>query len=274
MYLAQAASAPVAYVIGLLIGLAALAGVAMLVARVAQQWRLLRMPAGETAQVMAMHAVVRRQLQYEAALVIATAGYIGVFTLHRQGLFAMPRYVLPLFVLLPALVARLDRLAQWLAACWSWQAIVTPTKSVALAALVVPMLAWNLAACIALRPVQTAARDHGVWIMGRDQPLLALLRAHGVRTVRSNDYWLGPRLTFESNERVIVIMVHPDGTPGFNRYAPYLRQGMADPRPAYLELQGSDEAVQLDARAAARKLAGYTRYIAGGCVIYIPTESS
>ncbi|MGZ3678865.1 MAG: hypothetical protein ACXWQR_09880 [Ktedonobacterales bacterium] len=122
-----------------------------------------------------------------------------------------------------------------------------------------------------MQPVQTAVLDQGVWIMGRDEELLRLLRAHGVRTVISKDYWEGLRLTFESGESVIAVMVTPEGHTGFNRYRPYVTRGLADPRPAYVELTGTVEAQRNLARLCAGQLPGYSARTVGLYTVLVPS---
>jgi hypothetical protein len=124
------------------------------------------------------------------------------------------------------------------------------------------------------RPRPNAAadgcRDHDIWIAGSDDELLRLLHGHHVRTVISNDYWEGLRLTFESGETIITVMVTPQGHPGFNRYQPYVSQGLADPRPAYLELSGTVEASLDLARYDAGQLPGYALVHTGEFVLLLP----
>jgi hypothetical protein len=91
-----------------------------------------------------------------------------------------------------------------------------------------------------------------------------------VATILSNDYWVGQRLTFESGETIRVVMVHPDGTLGFSRYAPYVTAGLADPRPAYLEIQQSSEAIELQQRFSSGSLTGYTESIFGSYLVLLP----
>ncbi|MBA3827197.1 MAG: hypothetical protein H0X24_25300, partial [Ktedonobacterales bacterium] len=113
------------------------------------------------------------------------------------------------------------------------------------------VVAWNLVGCATLTPVATAALDHKhYWIAGNDTALIHLLTSAHVHTLISNDYWVGMRLTFESDERVITVMRFPDGHLGFNRYPPYAARGLADPQPGYLELVGTAEAAALVQRAA------------------------
>jgi hypothetical protein len=97
-----------------------------------------------------------------------------------------------------------------------------------------------------------------------------MLRGHHVRTVISNDYWEGLRLTFESGETIITVMMTPEGHPGFNRYKPYVSQGLADPRPAYLELSGTVEASRDLALFEAGQRPGYTLVHIGEFVLLLP----
>jgi 4-amino-4-deoxy-L-arabinose transferase-like glycosyltransferase len=269
-YLRQAALHPAAYILALALTLISLALVSGAAARVVRQ-RLgspLRFATvggdyGDTARV-------RRQ--GEAALLLLVVGYAAGFALNDQlNVFATPRYLLPLFAGTPLLVAQgagaLVRLDRWLPS----HLPVPPTRRLWLASLLVVLLcSWNLAGDLALTPRQTAARDHGIWIAGNDHELLRMLRGHHVRTVISNDYWEGLRLTFESGETIITVMMTPEGHPGFNRYQPYVSQGLADPRPAYLELSGTVEASRDLALFDAGQRPGYTLVHIGEFVLLLP----
>jgi hypothetical protein len=213
------------------------------------------------------------RLHSEAALLLVFGCYFALFCLNKQGLFATPRYLFPLYSAVPLLASQIARLAALpLPGGRDARATSTPPAlrvglgAVALAAL----LAWNVAGDVAATPLQTAARDHGVWIAGTDQQVLALLHAHQVHTVISNDYWEGLRLTFESGETIITVMLTPEGHPGFNRYPPYVAAGLADPRPAYLELSGTREEALQRARMEAGLLPGYQSIIVGVFTLILP----
>ena len=212
-----------------------------------------------------------RQRQYgRAALLLVVVLYAAAFCLSSQSdIVATPRYLFPLYAGAPLVVGQAETLLRQAGARWtalSGRRARTALLAVPLAALVT----WNLAGAISLTPTQTAARDHGVWITGDDQPLLALLRAHHVRTVISNDYWEGLRLSYESGETIIPVMVTPEGHPGFNRYRPYVREGLADARPAYVELRGTPEAVQHHQAALSGALPGYRETTVGLYTVLVP----
>lgn len=182
-------------------------------------------------------------------------------------IYAIPRYLLPLS---SAIVLVVGGGAQAIAAARSrWPRHATLSTAVAWAALLAVVLS-NLAGNLVVTPKDTAALDHTTWIYGNDASLIALLHAHAVRTVISNDYWEGLRLTYETHERVLTVMVTPQGHPGLNRYAPYVKQGLADPRPGYVELTGTVEA-HLDLRRLhAGALPGYQRVEVGPYTVLVP----
>jgi hypothetical protein len=93
-----------------------------------------------------------------------------------------------------------------------------------------------------------------------------------VQTVISNDYWEGLRLTYASGETIITVMVTPEGHLGFNRYQPYVARGLADPRPAYVELTGTPEAALDAARLRAGALPGYTSQRVGAFTALLPAQ--
>jgi 4-amino-4-deoxy-L-arabinose transferase-like glycosyltransferase len=270
-YLRQAVLHPAAYVLALALTVVALALVFAAAARVVHQ-RIgspLRFSlVGECSDT----ARVRRQ--GEAALLLLVVGYAAAFVLNNQlTVLATPRYLLPLFAGTPLLVAQGSGALVWL----DWRVPnrlpMPPIRRLWLPSLLVVLVCgWNLAGDLALTPLQTAARDHGIWIAGSDDELLRMLRAHHVRTVISNDYWEGLRLTFESGETIITVMVTPQGHPGFNRYQPYVSQGLADPRPAYLELSGTLEASLDLALFEAGQRPGYTLVHTGEFVLLLPAN--
>jgi 4-amino-4-deoxy-L-arabinose transferase-like glycosyltransferase len=286
-YASSAAAHPLAYAVSLLlaalvVGLLVSAAISLL-----RHWRDLWLPKpkGETsAPPTPSREQVRRQ--GEAALLLIVACSLALFCFNKEGLFAMPRYLFPLYSATPLIVGQLARLLGWLRT----RAPVPPaslpvlgrrqpggtlgiqTASSVLGTLALAgVLLWNVAGDSAVTPLQTAARDHGVWISGTDQTLLALLRADNIHTVISNDYWEGLRLTFESGETIITVMIRADGQQGFNRYPPYVTQGLADPRPAYLELTGTREAMLDNARLQAGLLPGYHPVIVGVFTLFLPT---
>ena len=256
---------PVAYGVALLLGLATLALLSSLAVPLARHWRTLAAVLPDEALHRAAH--VRRQ--YEAAVVLVVVGYLAAFLLHRQGLWAIPRYLLPIFVAVPVLFGQLERLIAAASDRWP-QRFSARLARLAPVIITLPILAWNVGNGAQITTLQTASFDHASWITQDDQPLLALLRAHGVHTAISNDYWMGMRLTFESNEQIIVVMVTPEGHPGFNRYLPYVATGLRDPRPAYFQLSVTPEAATLRQSVTAGQLPGYTLQTIGQFLIAVP----
>ena len=292
-YVAAAAAHPFAYAVALLLVAAALALLLAAGVSLVRRWLAERRVAtvGNEATASSVDMDVdevherRLKLAGEAALLGIAACYLAAFALSKQpDIAAAPRYLFPLYAVLPLIVRRAlaagralsGGLSAALPDVWggTWAhamrpytaALVRALPALALAAL----LLWNVTGDLKLTPLQTAARDHGAWIAGSDDALLRLLAAHHVRTVISNDYWEGLRLTYESGERVIAVMVTPQGHPGFNRYAPYVRRGLADPRPAYLELLGTPEMALRQVQLKTGDLPGYTLVISGQFGVFLP----
>jgi 4-amino-4-deoxy-L-arabinose transferase-like glycosyltransferase len=203
------------------------------------------------------------QLQGRAALLLVAILYIGGLAISRQDIFAMPRYLFPAYAAVIVVIAEI--IDCWHALARRWQ-FVESIKYVTLAVLTCMLLTWNLTGIAALTPVQTAPRDHGKWITSDDTQLVQILRDQGIKTVISNDYWESMRLIFESNEQVIVIMITPEGHPGYTRYQPYLTSGLRDPRPAYLELMGTPE-VTIHATTLGPN---YKQYEIGPYMLFLP----
>jgi 4-amino-4-deoxy-L-arabinose transferase-like glycosyltransferase len=242
---------PVAYALDLLLVAISSGLLATLAIPVAWRWRCLR---------------ARRADRGIAVLLLVLIAYAGAFALCSEpGIATAPRYLFPLYTGVPLLVGAAARLLKRVRTARG----PLLARTVALGALAV-LLAWNLAGTLSLTTADTAARDHDVWITGSDDALLRLLHAHHVATVISNDYWEGLRLSYASGESIIAVMVTPEGHPGFNRYQPYVAHGLADPRPAYLELAGTPEA-HLDAvRLASGTLPDYTAIAVGPFIVLVP----
>jgi 4-amino-4-deoxy-L-arabinose transferase-like glycosyltransferase len=263
---AAARAHPALYAVSLAIVLAA---VTLFTAALVQTARILRrLRTSQTDE--AKNAEERGRVYGRAALLLVTLSYAAIFCLSSQGdIVATPRYLFPLYAGAPLVVGQAEAVARRLRARFAllagWRA-----RAALLAVSLAALLAWNLAGALSLTPAQTAARDHGVWISGDDRPLLALLRSHRVRTVISNDYWEGMRLSYESGEDVIVVMVTPEGHPGFNRYRPYVRAGLADPRPAYVELSGTPEAAWRHQALLSGALPGYAETTVGLYSVLVP----
>lgn len=269
-YASNAAAHPLAYATGLLLAalvLGLLVGAALSLLR---HWRELRLPAS-TGEAPGPPTREQLRRQGEAALLFIVVVYLAIFCFNKDGLFATPRYLFPLYSAVPLLASQLARLAGWLRGR-RFSLIKFPALRVGLGTLALGgLLLWNVAADAAVTPLQTAARDHGIWVAGTDDTLLALLRADNIHTVISNDYWEGLRLTFESGESIITVMITSEGQPGFNRYQPYVTRGLADPRPAYLELTGTREAMLDNTRLQAGLLPGYRSMPVGVFTLFLPT---
>ncbi len=270
-YRAAASAHPLAYALDLLLALAAAALLIATAISALKARRELRVPPKVLDVTPAeRRAFVRRQ--GEAALLLVTACYLMAMAFTRQGdLFAVPRYLFPVVISAPILAHQLLRVltsithdVRRLSSSVHITRVAFPT--IVFAAL----LAWNLAGAAAVTPVSTAALDHGFWVANDDAALLHVLHAHDVRTVISNDYWEGLRLTFESGESIIAVMITPEGHPGFNRYTPYIARGLADPLPAYLELTGTPEVALHLASIRSGALPGYSVSTVGQFTLFLP----
>lgn len=265
-YLRQAADHPAAYAVALALTACAVALFCGAAYRILRELRHAPLRAAKSGRCEA--ALIHRQ--GEAALALLAACYTAAFALSSHAeTFSSPRYLLPLFAVTPVLVAQGERALHWLA---TRRFASLPARSHLRLGLGIVLLicAWNLTGDIALTPLQTAARDHGIWIAGSDEMLLRVLAADHVHTVISNDYWEGLRLTYESGEHVVTVMMPTPGHLGFNRYQPYVTTGLADPRPAYLELTGTPEATRDMARFTDGAFPGYTRMRLGLYAVLLP----
>jgi 4-amino-4-deoxy-L-arabinose transferase-like glycosyltransferase len=266
-----ASARPVAYALDLLPAAVALALLVFVAISIPRDWRGLRDPADPKPQ-SAGERETRLTNQGTAALLLILLCYAAAFAVSKApDIATSPRYLFPLYAGTPLLVAAAGRLFRRLTDSPRFQSALRSRWAAAPAlAVLVALLAWSLAGTLALAPADTAARDHSIWIAGSDAALVRLLHAHHVTTVISNDYWEGLRLTYSSGESVIAVMVTPEGHPGFNRYPPYVARGLADPRPAYLELTGTPEARLDAARLTTGKLPGYTSVVVGQFTVLVP----
>jgi len=198
--------------------------------------------------------ILRRQ--FEGALLIVSVMYPVLFLL-TDSWAAIPRYLFPLYLVTPLIVTEADaRFGRWFG---RWRSV--PAAAV---------LSWNLAGALVLTPQDTAPRDHGILIASHDQPILELFRRHKIRTMISNDYWVGFRIAFQSGDTIIPVMRFPDGSLGYNRFSPYVEQGLRDPRPAYLELTDAWEGKILTSRWAMGALPGYSLHVVDIYTVVVP----
>lgn len=267
-YLARAAAHPAAYGLSLLLAVAALALGGAACARLVREWRTLRTPPSAGAMESGQE---RERRQGEAALLLVAVCTLIAFGLSRQpDIVTAPRYLLPVYAATPVVVAQARRLLALVSRrATGWLAMVAAPRRAGIV-LALMICAWFVAGNLALTPLQTAARDHGIWIAGSDDALLRALHTANVHTVISNDYWEGLRLTFESGETIITVMMTAPGHLGFNRYPPYVPVGLADPRPAYLELTGTPEAARAATLFHAGRFPGYTLLRVGKYAVLLP----
>src|SRR5262249_34689200 len=141
-YAAAAAAMPITYAVNLLLALGTLALLIPPMIRTVSGWRGLRAPASSHADPDAARALLRRQ--GEAALVVVVVCYLAAMSLTRQrALFAIPRYLFPVFAGVPLIANQLLAIARWprVHLPISLQTWARPLAPVALLAL----LGWNLA---------------------------------------------------------------------------------------------------------------------------------
>jgi len=150
----------------------------------------------------------------EALLLVGVAVTLGVVWYGRY--VQVPRYLLPLAPLLALVLARGCQLA------WRWSRVGVAVAAGAYLVAVGVGLARDLTV---LWPETRAAYRQG---RADDEALLTFFRERGLTRVYTYDYWLGPRLTFDAGETVIVAEPFRDRQPAYTRAVD------ASPRPAYI----------------------------------------
>ena len=212
----------------------------------------LEWPAGEVvarvielvAVVAVVWAVSRRRGRPWEILVVTAVAYPFLFAFAPVAAYNLePRY---LFLLSP-IIALLAGLAL------ARHALLA--TAVCSAALVLSVLGLRSLADGDL----LAAATGGVSVPADATPALDALEESGVRYALAS-YWLAYRLTFESDENVIV------ASTGQVRYPPYQREVLGSSMPARVYVAGPDE------QAARRGLEskGYRRVERGGWILYLP----
>ena len=209
----------------------ALAWLALLGAR-ARAWRG-GPEASSRAAGAALDAVVALPLIATLACALSSVGWF----------VSEPRYLLPIAAVVPILVAAL--LAGIWRSGWPWTA----------AALGMALLAVNLAAHL-LAP-WTSAREapHSL------EPALAFLEARRIPVVATT-YWIGPRLTFESGERVVAVPMR--GAP--DRYPPYSAVARRTDRLAYAFLPGTADVGAVEQKLRTLEV-GHERSLVGELLV-------
>ncbi|HEV7129673.1 MAG TPA: hypothetical protein VGN32_19725, partial [Ktedonobacterales bacterium] len=275
-YLHGASLHPIVYAGNLILVTGAVGLIVCVAVRVLRQWRGLHVTDNHQPPT-------RGQLltQFEAALLLICAFYAVAVLLYRDMNFASPRYLLPFFAATPLVIRQADLVLgrAWGAgsaarlrtgATWDLSRVRMLVPNLLVVGVFVPVMIWNLAGDLALRPIQTAALDQTVWVYGNDQPVLTVLRAHHAHTFITDDYWIGMRLAFESGESVIPVIADPAGNLGLNRYPPYVMQGLADQHPAYIELVATPAADELLRQWQAGHYPGYAMARIGLYLVFTP----
>jgi 4-amino-4-deoxy-L-arabinose transferase-like glycosyltransferase len=150
----------------------------------------------------------------EAMLLVAVAATVGLVWYGR--FLAVPRYLVPLAPLLALVLARACQLT------WRRARLVAVVSATAyLVTVGIPLVAD----VIVLWPEKRAA----YWAeRAQDQALFAFLRARGLVRAYGYEYWLVPRLTFDSGAEILV------AEPFNDKHPPYTKAVDAWPRPAYI----------------------------------------
>jgi hypothetical protein len=258
--------APLVYACTLLLALAIVIGIGGESARVfrgAARRRLTRPvpPAGRAAAALAIVAVLGT----------------GAFMEHYGGLYATPRYFLPVLTAIPLAAAwwarTAPRLARRLGARFtSHRATIAGLARNSLLACAFGVLLWNAVGVVTILPTDTTAIDAHMPVPTTTHDAITALTRHGVRCAYVDGYWFTYTLAFESQERVIPIAVIGDKLDGFNRYPPYLRDPACAARVGYVELTGS---ARDETRAAALRAGiypGYVRLVSGSFAVYVPAR--
>lgn len=154
----------------------------------------------------------------EAALLLlgltAIGSYLGSTWSSSSWSATDPRYLLPLYTLVPLLARALVRTGS------------SPPRH---ACIGIALLIWLCGALLVTSAGQREA-DLG--------PLAGRLVADGIRAVYGN-YWDVYRLAFASDERLLPVVVTPDRELGLNRYVPYIRRAATARPGAWVVGRGS-----------------------------------
>jgi 4-amino-4-deoxy-L-arabinose transferase-like glycosyltransferase len=135
-----------------------------------------------------------------------------------------PRYLLPLYSLVPLVGA-------------SWARLWSGHRAAGLAA-ALAILALNVGSVLAFAPALAAPRLDGMVVDAGDPGLAAFLDTHHVRAIYA-DYWLVYPIVFQSQERVAASVIDERLHVGFNRYIPTAIAVDHDPSPGVLVVSGS-----------------------------------
>jgi 4-amino-4-deoxy-L-arabinose transferase-like glycosyltransferase len=149
------------------------------------------------------------------ALVLATAAVtVGMVWYGR--FLAVPRYLVPLAPPLALILARACQLT------WRRNRVVAVAGAAAyLVAVGIPLVRDVAVLWPESRAAYQAERD-------QDRALFAFLEARGLRRAYAYEYWVTPRLTFDSGEQIIVAEPFNDKHPAFTQAVD------ASPRPVHL----------------------------------------
>lgn len=178
-------------------------------------------------------------LLFGAVTVIAFSLFFAVFRL-PFALLQEPRYLLPIYSVIPLAVLTLFRLAPrvvWL-------------RSTLLAGL----LALNLHSNLTIQPALNLPYLHGATVADYRE-LIDWLEDNDIHHVYA-DYWIGYTLAFESQERIVPFIIASGSQVGWNRYPPYAAEVERSLRLGYIFVAGSTDEQT------------FARYLTGQNVVY------
>lgn len=208
-----------------------------------------------------------RRARAAARLALAAAALVTVVAYARSPAAAhtpltSARYLTYLQISLPAALwplCRAGAMAPSTAGGW-WRRMGGRLALALLATTTVAMALATAGQIAAIGPTRAEER--------RAQALAETLVAAGITHVYG-EYWTCNRLIFYTRERVICAVVGANLRPGHNRYAPYLRQVHAAPRPAYALVAGDPADRAFRARLAARGISARVTEV-GSYRVYEP----
>jgi 4-amino-4-deoxy-L-arabinose transferase-like glycosyltransferase len=256
--------APALYALALLLAVLVVFGIGGGAIRVLRAlWRPTRpvAPARRTAAALAVVAV------------LGTAAFME----HYGGLYATPRYFLPVMTAAPLAAAWWARVAPRLARRLGTRLAVSRATSTrcaraSLLACALGVLLWNAAGLITIQPTDTTAIEAHIPVPTSTRDAVTVLTSHALRCAYVDGYWLTYTLAFESQERVIPIAVTGDRRDPFNRYPPYLRDPACAARIGYVELAGTAPDAARESARRAGAYPGYVRIVSGQFAVYVPAR--
>ncbi len=187
---------------------------------------------------------IRRLKQGDNLLFLFAAVTLTLFTvfysmLHGPAvLLQEPRYLLPLYSVLPLVILALLHLTE--KAAW--------LRPVVFGGLLIFNLYGNLTIDPTLNQPYMSGKS-----LSDNRGLIEWLDEHGISHVYA-DYWIGYWLAFDSGEHIIPFIIAPGNQVGWNRYPPYVAAVQQSAHPAYVFVGESEEARGFADNLAARRI--------------------